>query len=112
VKVLLYLLLPVLVVAATAVGMWFRNRQPTSLESGVDAFRREMDALSPHAAPVQRRRPQPGAAPRGEPVVEPNRAEAPRSEAHRAEGPRAEAEPPRSGPPSGRAAPRRPGGGG
>jgi hypothetical protein len=60
VKVLLYLLLPVLVVAVTAVGMWFRNRQPTSLESGVDAFRREMDALSPNAAPVQRRRPAPG----------------------------------------------------
>jgi hypothetical protein len=56
VKILLYLLVPVLVVAAFATVSWVRNRQPTSLESGVDAFQREMKALSPDAAPLHRRR--------------------------------------------------------
>ena len=54
-KILLFVLLPVLIVAIYAVGVWARNRQPSSVESGVDAFRREMSALSPDAAPVQRR---------------------------------------------------------
>lgn len=54
-KILLFVLLPVLVVTAYAMVVWLRNRQPTSVESGVDAFRREMSALSPDAAPVQRR---------------------------------------------------------
>ena len=54
-KILLYLLLPVLIVAASAFAMWVRNRQPSSVESGIDAFRREMTALSPEAAPGQRR---------------------------------------------------------
>lgn len=47
--VLLYLLVPILIVAAVATIMWYRNRQPTSLEAGVEAFRREMEALSPEA---------------------------------------------------------------
>jgi hypothetical protein len=55
VKVLLFLLLPILVVSAYAAWVWARNREPSSVESGVDAFRREMTALSPDAAPVQRR---------------------------------------------------------
>lgn len=54
-KILLFVLLPILVVTAYAVFVWARNRQPSSVESGVDAFRREMSALSPDAAPVQRR---------------------------------------------------------
>lgn len=64
-KILLYLLVPVLVVVVFAVASWARNRQPSSLESGVDAFRREMDALSPDAAPTQRRRPDGSAGPSG-----------------------------------------------
>ncbi len=56
-KILLYLLVPVAIVATFAIYSWARNRQPTSLESGVDAFRREMTALSPDAAPLHRRRP-------------------------------------------------------
>jgi hypothetical protein len=56
-KILLYLLVPVLIVAVVAAVGWIRNRQPTSLESGVDAFQREMQALSPDAAPSSRRRP-------------------------------------------------------
>ena len=54
-KILLFLLLPILIVSVYAMFVWARNRQPTSVESGVDAFRREMTALSPDAAPVQRR---------------------------------------------------------
>jgi len=55
VKVLLFLLVPILAVSAYAAWVWARNREPSSVESGVDAFRREMTALSPDAAPVQRR---------------------------------------------------------
>ena len=54
-KILLFVLLPVMIVAVYATWVWARNRQPTSVESGVDAFRREMSALSPDAAPVHRR---------------------------------------------------------
>ena len=58
--ILLFLLVPVVVVALAATVGWVRNRQPTSLQSGVDSFRREMDALSPEATPLYRRRPEPG----------------------------------------------------
>lgn len=70
-KILLYLLVPVLIVAAAGVFTWLRNRQPTSLEHGVQSFRREMDALSPNAAPMQRRRPDPSAPSRNEPPRRP-----------------------------------------
>jgi len=55
VNILLFLLVPILAVSAYAAWVWARNREPSSVESGVDAFRREMTALSPDAAPVQRR---------------------------------------------------------
>lgn len=54
-NILLFVLLPILIVSVYATWVWARNRQPSSVESGVDAFRREMSALSPDAAPVQRR---------------------------------------------------------
>ena len=54
-NILLFVLLPILIVSGYALFVWARNRQPTSVESGVDAFRREMSALSPDAAPVHRR---------------------------------------------------------
>lgn len=60
--ILLYLLIPALVVGIAASVLWLRNREPTSLESGVESFRREMQALSPEAAPEHRRRTEPGAA--------------------------------------------------
>lgn len=78
--VLAYLLVPVLVVAIAASVTWLRNRQPTSLQSGVDSFRREMDALSPEAVPTHRRRtdpqgqgpaPSPGPNPRSGPPRRP-----------------------------------------
>ena len=61
-KVLFYVLVPVAIVASAAVYMWLRDRQPTSLQSGVESFQREMDALSPDARIGVRRRPT------GEPV--------------------------------------------
>jgi hypothetical protein len=66
--VLLFLLLPALIVAAYALYQWARTRQPSSVESGVDAFRREMRALSPEARPATRR-PDPGpSGPAGRPT--------------------------------------------
>lgn len=58
-KILVYILVPALVVAVAALVTWYRNRQPTSLEAGLDSFRREMQALSPEAAPNFRRREEP-----------------------------------------------------
>ena len=58
-NVFLYLLVPALIVAVFALASWARNRQPTSLEAGLDSFRREMQALSPEAAPNYRRREEP-----------------------------------------------------
>ena len=56
-SILVYLLVPLLIVLAASLVMWMRNRQPTSLQSGVDDFRREMQALSPEALRSQRQRP-------------------------------------------------------
>ncbi|MCU1353276.1 MAG: hypothetical protein JWM05_2485, partial [Acidimicrobiales bacterium] len=64
-KVLVYLLVPILVVAIWSTAMWARNHKPSSLQSGVDDFRREMNALSPDPVPEPRRpngRPAPGGA--------------------------------------------------
>ena len=55
--ILVYLLVPLLIVLAASLVMWMRNRQPTSLQSGVDDFRREMQALSPEVLRAQRQRP-------------------------------------------------------
>ncbi|MBX3313183.1 MAG: hypothetical protein KF906_02595 [Actinobacteria bacterium] len=66
-SVLLYIVVPVLIVAAVSTTVWLRNRQPTSLEHGVDSFRREMDALSPDATPLH-----------GQRVDAPKRTEAPK----------------------------------
>lgn len=60
-RILLYLLVPAMIVTVAALVMWARNRQPTSLESGVESFQREMDALSPDAVQLHRRRAEPPA---------------------------------------------------
>ncbi len=63
-KVLWYLAVPIILVSAYCVVMWWRNRKPTSLESGVDSFRREMQALSPQVVRKERRQAAPpGASP-------------------------------------------------
>ncbi len=69
-SILLFVLIPLLAVTAYAVWTWARGRQPSSVEAGIDAFRREMTALSPDAAPQHRRvDPRPGGddGPRGGP---------------------------------------------
>ena len=39
------------VISAVGCGLvYLRSRQPTSIESGIEAFRREMQALSPEGA--------------------------------------------------------------
>ncbi len=100
--VLAYLLVPIIIVAIAASITWIRNRQPTSLQSGVDSFRREMDALSPEAAPMHRRRTDPQA--QG-PVNPPGQERVERP----AEPPAATRRPPRSATPP--ASPRAPGAG-
>jgi hypothetical protein len=70
-KVLWYLAVPVILVTVYCVVVWWRNRKPTSLQSGVDSFRREMQALSPQIVRKERRQaaPPPGGppAPPGQP---------------------------------------------
>ena len=67
-----FLLIVVVVSAVGGFVLWLQHRQPNTLESGLDAFRREMDALAPPAddpEPKLRRakRPtRPGRAPAGD----------------------------------------------
>lgn len=68
--ILLFVIVPILLVAVYAGAIAWRNRQPSSVESGVDAFRREMSALSPDHAPEHRR---PGERPAGDGSVDPPR---------------------------------------
>jgi hypothetical protein len=45
----LLFLLAAIVVAAIGIGvLWMRSRSPRSVDSGVDGFARQMDALSPN----------------------------------------------------------------
>lgn len=44
---LAFLLVVVVVCAVGGLVLWLQHRQPNTLESGLDAFRREMDALAP-----------------------------------------------------------------
>ncbi|MGK2949983.1 MAG: hypothetical protein ACSLFP_15530 [Acidimicrobiales bacterium] len=42
-----FLLIVVGVSALGGIVLWLQHRQPSNMESGVDAFKREMDALAP-----------------------------------------------------------------
>ncbi len=44
-----FLLIVVVVCGIGGLVLWVQHREPSTLESGVDAFRREMDALAPPA---------------------------------------------------------------
>lgn len=48
--VLLYLAVPLVVIAVVVLILWMRERKPTSVESGIASFQREMEALSPESA--------------------------------------------------------------
>jgi hypothetical protein len=53
---LLYLGAAVLISLVGSVVVVLRNHRPTSIESGVEDFARQRDALSPSAAADERRR--------------------------------------------------------
>jgi hypothetical protein len=42
-----FLLVAVLLSVAGSLALWLRHRSPTSVESGIKAFEREMHALKP-----------------------------------------------------------------
>ncbi len=44
---LVFLLLALLVAVIGCVVLWYQHRTPNTLDSGIEAFRREMDALAP-----------------------------------------------------------------
>ena len=45
---LLYLALAIVLSAVGILIIWLRNRRPTSLESGIEEFQRELRALDPN----------------------------------------------------------------
>lgn len=52
----LIFLLIVLVVSVVGCGiLWLQHRSPNTLESGIEAFQREMDALAPPDAERERK---------------------------------------------------------
>jgi hypothetical protein len=54
---LAFLAIAVVVSVVGTLVLWARNRDATTLDHGVDEFRREMDALSPEKPADDRRRP-------------------------------------------------------
>ena len=54
--VLLFLLVPVLVVAVGWAVLAMRQRKPSGMNHSIDSFRREMEALSPDHDPHRRLR--------------------------------------------------------
>ena len=54
--VLLFLLIPVLVVAVGWAVLAMRQRKPSGMTHSIDSFRREMEALSPDRDPQRRPR--------------------------------------------------------
>lgn len=48
-----FLLIPAVVVVVATLVVWLRGRQPTTLHSGVEGFRREMHALSPDSNAIR-----------------------------------------------------------
>jgi hypothetical protein len=51
-----FLLLVVVIVGVGSTVLYLRSRSPSSIESGVDNFRREMEALAPRDGEVPARR--------------------------------------------------------
>ena len=44
---LVFLLIAVTIVAVAGAWLWYHERRPTSIEDGVEGFRRELEALAP-----------------------------------------------------------------
>ncbi|MFP3901935.1 MAG: hypothetical protein ACLFXM_13860 [Acidimicrobiia bacterium] len=53
---LLFLLIAAVIALVGTAVLYLRNRPPSSLEEGIDAFRREMQALAPRDGTPQPRR--------------------------------------------------------
>jgi hypothetical protein len=51
-----FLLIAVVISVGGSAVLYLRNRTPSSLESGIDDFRREMQALAPRDGQVPQRR--------------------------------------------------------
>jgi len=47
VTALIFLAIPLVIIAIGGVVLWVRHHKPTSVESGIESFQREMRALSP-----------------------------------------------------------------
>jgi hypothetical protein len=57
VNALVFLFLALVLSGIGAFVLWLRHRSPSTMDSGIDAFQREMEALAPPGdAPVPRRR--------------------------------------------------------
>ena len=48
---LIFLFLAVVVAAVGCGVLWYQHRTPKAFDSGIEAFRREMDALAPREDP-------------------------------------------------------------
>jgi hypothetical protein len=53
---IVFLLIVLVVSAIGSLILWLQHRSPSTLESGIDAFQREMDALAPPHDPTTDRR--------------------------------------------------------
>ena len=53
---IVFLLMAVVISVVGSTVLYLRNRSPSSLEAGIDAFRREMQALAPRDAEAPPRR--------------------------------------------------------
>jgi len=62
---LAFLLIALAISVLGSLLLWVRTRRPSSLDSGIDAFQREMQALSPYPVPQGRQAPGPRPAERG-----------------------------------------------
>ena len=56
---LIFLGVAVILSAAGCLVLWFRSRQPRSMDAHIRDFARELDALAP-GSPADRNRPRPG----------------------------------------------------
>ena len=52
---LVFLAIVLVVSAVGGIVLWLQHRSPTTLESGIEAFQREMDALRPPGEPERGR---------------------------------------------------------
>ncbi len=52
---LLYLIVPVAIIAAVVTALYLRNRKPKTMEYGIESFQRELRALAPDTGDRERR---------------------------------------------------------